>query len=294
MTANQSLTPEDFNCGFLITDIEQNIHYTNDYFHTKFGYENNALNHAVLADILSAGSQIFNESYLVPLLLHEKQFEEIQLNIKDASGGKVPVMVSAVLHDEQKIYWSIFSSIQRDALYQELVETQRRLEDKAIELQAQSATDELTGLLNRRELGRQYDVITTTAKRSPRPLSMLVMDIDHFKDINDQLGHTVGDTVLRQLGELFRKHGRESDVIARFGGDEFVLLLPDNTTADAEAFAQRLHRLISELDIPGVSVTVSIGVASSERYLSFDELFKQADYALYQAKAEGRDRTSAS
>lgn len=294
MTANQNLTPEDFNCGFLITDIEQNIHYTNHYFHTRFGYDQNSLRESALADILSPASRIFNESYLVPLLLHEKQFEEIQLNIKDAAGDKVPVMVSAVLHEEQKIYWSIFSSVQRDTLYQELVETQRRLEDKAVELQAQSVTDELTGLLNRRELDRQYQVITATAKRSRRPLSMLVMDIDHFKEINDHLGHATGDTVLRKLGELFRRHGRESDVIARFGGDEFVLLLPDNTTAEAEAFAKRLHAMISELDVPGVAVTVSIGIATSEQHLSFDELFKQADKALYQAKAEGRDCTSAS
>ncbi len=82
-------------------------------------------------------------------------------------------------------------------------------------------------------------------------------------------------------------------MIARFGGDEFVLLLPGNSISDAEAFAKRLHKLVAGLDVQGIPVTVSIGIASSEKPQNFDDLFKEADSALYRAKASGRDTTSA-
>lgn len=291
MTLSKTVTPDDFPSGFLITDIDQNVRYANHYFISKFGIEREELIGRCLIEFLTPASTIFLESYLLPLLLHEHQFNEVHFNIRNTSNEDIPVVVNAVLRDDQFIYWSIFSSIQRDKLNQELVETKHLLEAKAKDLQRLSVTDELTGMLNRRELRRRFDVIASANQRTWQPLSLLVMDIDRFKEINDQQGHAAGDAVLRRLGDFFREEGRESDVIARFGGDEFVFLLPNNSSREADAFARRLHKLIARIEIESVRVTVSIGIATADNPVSFDELFKQADHALYQAKNAGRDKT---
>lgn len=284
-------TPDEFPCGLLVTDRKQNIRYANRFFEIKLGLDCKSLCKRSLLDLLTPASRIFHDSYVLPLLFHERRFEEIHFTILDGDRKEIPVLVNAVLAEDGQVYWSIFSSIERDKLYQKLLDTQRELREQALELQSLSVTDELTGLLNRRELCRQYEIITSATKRTKFPLSMLVMDIDHFKKINDQLGHSTGDFVLKQVGKVFRQQGRESDVIARFGGDEFVLLLPDKSAVEAKEFARRLHEMIGQIQVDGAQITASIGIATAVESISFDHLFKRGDKALYKAKAEGRNNT---
>lgn len=166
------------------------------------------------------------------------------------------------------------------------------------ELKRLAATDPLTGLNNR----RQYEALfTRELKRVQRyggVLSLLVIDLDHFKQVNDTYGHSAGDSALQQAAGICRSHLREVDIIGRLGGEEFVVMLPDTALADALVVAERLRQKISAEDFKTpqgrVRLTVSIGVTQCRPgENSIAELIRRADAALYQAKAGGRDRVVA-
>lgn len=155
--------------------------------------------------------------------------------------------------------------------------------------------DHLTGLLNRRAFVEAVELEMQRWARFPRPLSLVMIDADHFKRINDQYGHSAGDAVLRHLAAGMTATFRAMDVLARFGGEEFVVLLPDTTLDGAEIVAQRLCQLLASqaVEVGGQAVryTVSAGVAAMDAGVSgFDALMQRADEALYAAKAGGRNR----
>lgn len=291
MTAGDTSALDRFPAGFLVTDSDRRIVYANRYFESRFGFDVDVLLGSNLFDLLTRASTIMCESYVLPLLLHEQHCEEIQFVMRNAAGGEVPVIVNARMEEERQVYWSIYSSPQRDKLYQDLVEARRSLEEKAVDLQVLSATDELTGLFNRREMLRQAQNLIAGAHREGRPVSILVLDIDNFKEVNDRWGHVAGDRVLTELGLLLQRYGRASDVIARFGGDEFVCLLPNTDADDANEFANRLRQLVSQIESGEPAVTVSIGLATEKNDIDFERLFLKADKALYEAKSTGRNKS---
>ncbi|WP_244264780.1 GGDEF domain-containing protein [Vreelandella boliviensis] len=156
-------------------------------------------------------------------------------------------------------------------------------------------TDELTGLYNRRHLVNVASAALTQAQRDNGSLSLMLLDIDHFKQVNDTYGHPTGDEVLRQISKLLRKLSRPSDTLARIGGEEFCLLMPNTTTHDALQVADRLRREIEVNTLSGIDLlanpTISIGVTTCHGgSLTFEQLYSYADKALYQAKALGRNR----
>lgn len=292
MTGSDDLDLDRFPSGLLITDSKWRIVYANRYFEARFGIDAESLRGTGLVDLLSRASAIMFESYVLPLLLHERKCEEIQLVMLDTHGAEIPVIINAIREDEDSIYWAIYSSTRRDKLYQDLVDARRSLEEKAAQLETLSATDELTGLLNRRELLRQSQSIVAGANRNQRPLSILILDIDYFKAVNDRWGHVAGDRVLEEFGRVLKQYGRASDIIARFGGDEFVCLLPDTDIAAAQAFANRLLECVNQIEHDDFGVTVSIGLAMETGEIDFERLFRKADKALYKAKASGRNNSS--
>jgi two-component system cell cycle response regulator len=155
-------------------------------------------------------------------------------------------------------------------------------------------TDALTGLLNRRGFQELMEVETERALRSSRPLAILVGDLDHFKHLNDRLGHAAGDLALRRFAEIASSASRRIDVVARIGGEEFALLLPDTEQHAAYLLAERLRRAAKEPSAPGDGElpTVSFGVASFPTHAAdAAALMHAADQALYAAKAMGRDRS---
>jgi two-component system cell cycle response regulator len=158
-----------------------------------------------------------------------------------------------------------------------------------------AATDALTGCLNRRALLEALEREVDRARRYNLVLTLLMVDLDHFKHINDTLGHVVGDTVLSQLGELLRREVRSVDTVARYGGEEFVILLPETAAHGAMIFADRMRQRIANYVFgdPGrpVRITVSVGVACyPDRAVESPESFiALADAALYRAKADGRN-----
>lgn len=161
-------------------------------------------------------------------------------------------------------------------------------------LQQQSVRDPLTGLYNRRYLEETASREAARARRHQQPLSALMIDIDHFKQVNDTFGHATGDAVLRQVGRQLQQHVRAEDVLCRYGGEEFVVLLPDCPAALAVERAEILRRAVERLaaEQGTVAVTVSIGVAVMDGVAgdNVEGLLVRADAAAYRAKATGRNR----
>jgi diguanylate cyclase (GGDEF)-like protein len=153
--------------------------------------------------------------------------------------------------------------------------------------------DELTELPNRRGASRQIDVLISRSRRHGHQLALLLIDADRFKSVNDEHGHAVGDVVLRELAVRLRERVRREDVVGRWGGEEFVVALPETTPDGAAAVAESLRAAISKTPIAAadvtLDVTVSIGVAAWTGE-ELDDLVDRADRALYAAKAAGRDR----
>jgi diguanylate cyclase (GGDEF)-like protein len=153
-------------------------------------------------------------------------------------------------------------------------------------------TDALTALPNRRQFFRAAEAALAEARGSGRPLALLALDVDHFKRINDQGGHQLGDTVLREVAQCCRADLRETDLAARIGGEEFALLLPGSDLTQAQQLAERLRGAIAKLQLPA-AVTVSIGCAELTPAMgTVDALLARADEALYAAKDAGRNRVS--
>jgi len=172
----------------------------------------------------------------------------------------------------------------------------RELHKKVEELDVLASTDMLTGLYNRRFLMRRLDEECARSRRASSPLSLIYVDIDHFKPINDAHGHQVGDEVLRYVARIMAGVMRRSDILGRVGGEEFIAVLPDSGATDGHGVAERLRKqveakrlIVGELEIP---VTISAGVTTSDSTegLSADELIHTADEALYLAKRNGRNR----
>jgi diguanylate cyclase (GGDEF)-like protein len=158
------------------------------------------------------------------------------------------------------------------------------------ELARKANHDPLTGLLNRRGFDLIADKLFAATQRSPRPLAALMMDLDHFKRINDGFGHAAGDGVLVAFARLVSSHLRDGDIFARMGGEEFIALLPGCDPATASAVAERIRAEVGLRAAPP-RVTVSIGVATDTTgRTEVTDLIRHADAALYQAKMEGRDR----
>ena len=172
-----------------------------------------------------------------------------------------------------------------------LVDGWARVLDQAEQLQAQVSIDALTGIFNRRGLASAFEREHSRAQRHGRPLSLLVLDIDHFKRVNDAHGHDAGDRVLRELCQRVGAALRRDDTFARWGGEEFVVLAPESDEAAAWVLAEKLRAATARRPFDGVgTVTVSIGVAQWQGNESLDELCGRADRALYAAKASGRNR----
>ena len=158
-------------------------------------------------------------------------------------------------------------------------------------------TDELTGTLNRRCIMKNLEQEIVRAQRSGRACTVAMIDLDFFKRINDRFGHPVGDEVLRTFGLVLFANIREIDKIGRYGGEEFLLILPEAGIHDAAQAVDRLRSVVAEVDWPtiasGLQVTMSAGAAEIRTSDTGESLLTRADEALYRAKAEGRNRVVA-
>ena len=165
-----------------------------------------------------------------------------------------------------------------------------------LELRRDARTDALTGLDNRRAMEERGPMELKRAQRSGAPVSVILCDVDHFKSINDRYGHVGGDTVLRTVATNLRGALRETDVLGRWGGEEFMAVLVDTDSMVARHVAERMRAAIARTAFEGLpeGTTISLGVATQHTVVTaasaWDTLVKEADQLLYQAKKEGRNR----
>lgn len=222
---------------------------------------------------------------LVPIVFNDRVLGTLFLRTKKEGGS----------FDQDEVNFcrivanSAFHAIKNARIFQKLAEENSYLQEAVIR-------DHLTGLYNHNHFYLHLDEDFMRASRYRTSLSLIMMDIDHFKEINDTHGHRAGDMVLRELAGFIRKAVRKSDVLARYGGEEFAMILPNTDLAGAADEAERLRRLVESYrfrDFPDISVTLSLGVASypHRKIASSGDLVARADDALYRAKHGGRNRT---
>ena len=201
---------------------------------------------------------------------------------------------------------SFLNQLERDEAYRALHESQQQLLARSLELQSRTyeleeshkliselaQTDVLTGLRNRRYFDEVFARECARATRQLAALSLIILDLDRFKAINDGYGHAVGDRVLTAVAAVMQTHTRDYDLPARYGGEEFVVLLPGSDNTHALAAAERLRQAIQLIRVEGYDgeITASFGVASSLEGQGLGDLFTRADQAMYRAKDKGRNR----
>ena len=215
----------------------------------------------------------------------------------------VPVMWVVPLADFDKVGTAVFVLLATavSTLLGRVVESSnRRAFMLERDLHRDARTDSLTGLDNRRSMQERGRAELKRAQRTGSPVSVILCDLDHFKSINDKYGHETGDAALTRAALVLRRALRESDVVGRWGGEEFMAILPATDAAGAAEVAERMRMAIAVTTFDGVAEkpTISLGVASSEQLqdpgLEWDLLIKEADQRLYRAKHEGRNRVVSS
>jgi len=228
-------------------------------------------------------SQLVSEAdgALLAELLQRADGRPHDIEARRGDGGEFPAELAIAALDDSR---------------QRLVEIRDVSHRKALELQLLqlATTDPLTGALNRRAFEERAAQELQRARRQDSPLCLALLDLDHFKQINDQHGHQAGDEVLRQFSRLCQQQARRTDLFARYGGEEFIFLLPDTDAHSARHLLERLRLALTDLEIttPGgpLRVSVSIGLASVRANDDLYRLQGVADAALYRAKQGGRNR----
>jgi diguanylate cyclase len=307
-------------CGFLSLTDEGVVRYANATLLQLLGYERAALLEQHIGAILPAASRIFVQTHLLQLLRLHGRADELFLLLRASDGRDIPMLLNAVRRAEADgpVYdCALMAMFQREryeteliqarklarrALYEreramaelrrlhsDLAARQEELEALNRRLDELASLDPLTGLKNRRVFEERLHSEVATALRYGEPLSLLIADIDFFKVINDTYSHLAGDTILRQVGQLLQQHLRSADLLARFGGEEFVLLLPRTDRTGAAQLGERLRAAVAAARPEGVAITISVGAATLSGARSGPDLLLAADQALYRSKARGRN-----
>lgn len=236
----------------------------------------------------------------IELKLPQKgEIEEQNLQFKDKIGTGYPFkcflsqgndyyfLAGKQEKDEEKLFHKITE------LNNELVNKSRELTRKNVELEKKKTeieellrTDSLTGIANRKAFEEFFERIFSLAKRHSSPLSLIMLDLDDFKKINDTYGHQIGDKVLKSIGKLLKESTREGDMAARVGGDEFYILQPNTSREEAMTFVERLKVALEQLNLPEVpnKLSASFGVVELNENESMEEFLQRVDKRMFNAK----------
>jgi diguanylate cyclase (GGDEF)-like protein len=209
-------------------------------------------------------------------------------------GGRVAAYRCLLAEGDDALFWFFGEPIapRRAARGQSVQALRDELEQQRRRARRLARTDALTGLANRRQADRWLVRLTTCAQQRHEPLACLMVDLDRFKEVNDTLGHSVGDVVLKEAARLLAQGLRRSDRLARFGGEEFLILLPETTGGAAVTVAERLRALLAARRVEplGRPLTASFGIATLQPGETAEILLNRADAAMLRAKRDGRNR----
>lgn len=310
-------------CGYLSLSEDGTIRTINQTLLILLGYDLNELKGNHVNIILTVPSRSFYQLYFIPMIRLQEKLEEMYLVFKSKTNNDIPVFINAlrkerhgevvydcVLFQMKKRYeyeqslLAVKKEIEKrnrvkreqiaelDLLRRELESKQKELLEANVQLQKLASTDGLTGLKNRRSLEEDLASNVALFTKSLQPLSLLLLDIDHFKKINDTYGHLTGDRVLQGLGLILKDESREGDIAARYGGEEFAFILPNTDQAGAQKIAERIRLRVESAGWTNQPVTISIGVATLIIGDTVSTLQSRADRALYTSKNHGRNQVT--
>lgn len=292
-------TLDTFSEGVVVLDNELRIVLVNERFRKQVARLDNEL---LGRSIDSLGWQNEADGVPKPQWLSEDDAEGMRLTLSgDGERRTYLVNTSPILSNEGKRRGTIasFDDItpiekkreQLSAMLLELNSSRDELKKRNEELQYLATRDSLTGCVNRRTFFELFDKQWNLAKRKTQPLTCLMVDLDHFKSVNDTHGHAVGDEVLRRAAQAIEESARDSDLVCRYGGEEFCIMAPQTGPADTLVLAERIRSAIESLEFPQLSVTASLGLSSICWGANDpEELLEQADKCLYVAKRGGRNQ----
>ncbi len=272
--------------SMMVTDSKGRIEYVNSAFTELTGYEPEEVLGQTPQMLKSRDTPSETHAALWQAITSGRVWRgELTNRRKDGTNLANALTVSPVFDEQRQIEG--FIAIHRDISADK---------DLAARMARLANTDGLTGLYNRRHLMERMEQELARARRYSRPLCLMLVDLDHFKRVNDRFGHLVGDEVLAGSAQVIREVSRASDLVGRYGGEEFVVVLPETAVEKAEPVAERLCRRLAgkrfnaRADEVELAVTCSIGLAEFSAEGDTDSLIGAADAALYAAKAAGRDR----
>jgi diguanylate cyclase (GGDEF)-like protein len=276
---------DNVDSGLLVLNKDLRAVYSNPVLHTMFRANSSdeiRETRPLYADMLAASAQavaVNLEDYVARRLAWVRSGDPKPMDLAMTDGTVLRCHLAVLPDDGRMLIYSDVTDIVRNAE----------------ELERLATTDGMTGIYNRRHFLTLADREWARARRYGRPISFLMIDIDYFKSINDDFGHQVGDEMIVHLANLARDCKRECDVLARIGGEEFALLLPETDLPQAQVVAERLRSEVAAKSLVvasrSIPATVSIGVATLVAAMSdISDLMKAADQALYDAKHAGRNR----
>ncbi|QBP42448.1 GGDEF domain-containing protein [Paenisporosarcina antarctica] len=301
--------------GYLVMDTRLRILDTNQTLQDWINLQDTPSH---MHDLLTIASRIYFQTYFPPSIKMHGKVNEMYLTLK-AGNEKIPILMNAVVRNQQ--YECVFVQMkERDEYENELLLAKRSAEkirqdtedafkklqglmesvegkqqellEMNTQLQELVTTDPLTGLKNRRFLNTKLLEYVEIAKIEQSPFSLLLIDVDYFKRVNDTYGHPTGDAVLQELSWKLQSEARDSDIVARMGGEEFIIILPYTNKKEAQVIAERIRLNIDHGNWENTRITVSIGVTTYEINDNANNLISRADEALYQSKKDGRNRVS--
>ncbi|WP_127538820.1 sensor domain-containing diguanylate cyclase [Paenibacillus illinoisensis] len=319
MDAQLDLAP----CGYFSISDSGVIQSVNQTLLTMLGYERSELMGRHIESTMSVTNKLFFHTYFYPYIQLYGRVDEMYFTFRTSDQQDVPVLLNGIrqTRDGESVVDCVVVVMRKriehekdilntktklQELYQATHEANKELErlheeyevkQQALikvndQLETMASTDLLTGLKNRRFFQLKMLESLEGYHATQREFSLLVVDIDHFKSINDTYGHPVGDLVLGNLAGLLQSVSRSSDVVARYGGEEFVIILTDCTAEQAVITAERYRTQVASADWGVYNITISIGAATVAEEDTDQSLFQKADMALYASKTGGRNRVT--
>lgn len=310
-------------CGYFSIISTGTIQSVNQTLLNMLGYERQELLGKHIESTLSVTNKLFFHTYFYPYIQMHGYVNEMYFSFRAKDGQDIPVLLNGVRQErggdtvidcvavmmrkrieyekdmlqtktrlEQLVQAAQEANKQLERLHMEYEDKQQQLIKINEELELKASTDPLTGLRNRRYFQEHLKEQMEICRKAQMPLSLLILDIDHFKKINDSYGHPVGDMVLSGLAGLLRSLSRESDIAARYGGEEFVIILPGADQTQAVRIAERYRSAAADASWEKFNITISAGVALMAQEDTDNSLLQRADQALYASKAGGRNRVT--
>lgn len=319
MDAQLDLAP----CGYFSISDSGIIQAVNQTLLTMLGYERSELMGRHVESTMSVTNKLFFHTYFYPYIQLYGRVDEMYFTFRTSDQQDVPVLLNGIRqsrdgesvvdcvvvvmrkrieHEKdilntktklQELYQATHEANKElERLHEEYEVKQQALIKVNDQLETMASTDLLTGLKNRRFFQLKMLESLESFRTTRREFSLLVVDIDHFKSINDTYGHPVGDLVLGNLAGLLQSVSRSSDVVARYGGEEFVIILADCDAEQSLITAERYRSQVASADWGVYNITVSIGAATVAEEDTDQSLFQKADLALYASKTGGRNRVT--